>query len=71
MNDQARKSMYAAIDHLSQAMASTIARVRVEASHPGFNADESDDVIIDGKKLVERLRAIRQELENLELSEYL
>lgn len=71
MNDPTRTAVYAAIDHLNKAIASTVARVRNEASHPGFNADESDDVIVDGKKLVGRLRAIRQELEDLELQEYL
>lgn len=71
MNTPTRAAVHHAITELGLAILHTSSVILAEAVHPGFNADDSDDVISKGKLLVSKLRGARLDLENLELQDYL
>lgn len=60
-----------AIQYITQTIRIASEQVASEESNPVFGADESDDRIKSGRKLVTRLREIRRELEDLTFTEYL
>lgn len=60
-----REAIESVIEGICYLIYSEANSVASEQTSPSLSADSSDSRIQDGKKTVERLRAIREEFENL------
>lgn len=71
MNTPVRSILQGAQRNISEAIMATAAARNGNAREEGYDVDRIDSDKQDLTKLMGRLRAIRQELEDLEFTEYL
>lgn len=71
MSGGVRERVQAAIRELTEATLILAVHRNHTARETGYNVDDLEEKAADESKAMERIRAIRQELEDLEFTEYL
>jgi hypothetical protein len=61
----------AAQRNLNDAILEVVANTSGEARYEGYDVDHHDDKMSDNRRFVEKVRAIRQQLEDLEFVDFL